>query len=114
MGSNVAGAMGETLGTFIKGRNDSRRTNIKGGDKYFHCRANCEATRSGQFGEAAASMWSDLREVLDIGNWRDRGVDAGRDQYANAQGRSGARRAPQKSCSEVCAHLRPRGVPPEY
>ncbi len=98
------------------GRNyyNMRQAWTSGADKYFHCRANCEATQRGPGGQDAACTISDARE------WWDQNIkgypasDSESDQSANRYGRSMARKNPQGSCAEACAQFRPSALPPIY
>jgi hypothetical protein len=91
-----------------------RRANWKGADKYFHCLANCQASRRGVFGEGTAAGISEARE------WWDQNIkgyppsDSEADQKANRRGRVGARQFPNLSCQEICAQYRPVGLPDQY
>jgi len=98
---------------FVRNYNDMRAANTIGGDKYFHCKANCEATRRGPLGEATACTISDTREWTDQKIKGDPASASRADQAANAIGRSGALGSSQ-SCSSVCAPFRPTGLPAQY
>lgn len=50
---------------FRRNYQDMRDTKVIGADKFFHCKANREATRRGPEGEAEAERISDLREAID-------------------------------------------------
>ena len=86
----VVGGTGDFAGAFIDQLN---ATHGVGGahngwanqDKYFHCRANCEAAQRGKGGEAAAACLSDAREKADqlTGD-----PASAADQVANQFGRS--------------------------
>ena len=102
--------IGVAAGRFHRGRDDSRAADTIGGDKYFHCKANCEATRLGPSGELAAFALSELREGLDPKNYKDGGADKAEDQRANRLGRAVAHRHPRLSCSDACASRRPTGL----
>jgi hypothetical protein len=98
---------------FWRNYDDMRTANTINADKYFHCKANCEATRQGPYGEAAACVISDVREWTDQNVKGDPASASLADQAANAVGRSGALSSTQ-SCSSVCAPFRPRGLSPLY
>lgn len=99
---------------FVKNYDDNKRTNWKGGDKYFHCKANCEAAQRGPVGAVTAEWMSNLREWGDLGNFRDFRADARADQRANRQGRRAGETGSTQSCSAACAAYRPSGMPAEY
>ena len=102
------------LADFIRNYNNMREANTKKSDHYFHCKANCEATRRGRFGEALACSLSDARELWDQYGYKwDSPRNSRADQAANALGRSGALSSTQ-SCSAVCGMFRPKGLPDIY
>lgn len=103
---------------FLDNYQDMRDANTIGGDKYFHCSANCEAARRGPGGEAVAHGGSALREALDFPmniydglSPTESLLDCVVDEAANATGREGD---PSLPCSQVCAGLRPNGLPPQF
>lgn len=106
----IFGGIGDMAGNY----GDMRDANTIGADKYFHCKGNCEATRRGPWGEGIATTISDSRE------WWDQNIkgfppsDSAGDQRANRDGRTGAKNQPDAQCTGVCAHHRPRGLPPRY
>lgn len=99
-------------GDFISNYSDMRQANWKGADKYFHCKANCEAAQRGSGGSDAACTISNTREWWDQNIKRYPASDSAEDQTANRYGRnqgsSGA------SCSQICAPFRPASLPPQY
>ena len=105
----VVGAMGD----FQRNYNDMRDANTIGGDKYFHCMANCQATRRGPAGESAACKISDTREWTDQNIKGDPASASLADQAANAIGRSEGL-ASSQPCSAVCGGFRPNGLPARY
>jgi hypothetical protein len=98
------------------GRNyaDMLDAGFKGGDKYFHCKANCQASQRGPLSRWMAEKMSNLREIEQQRIWGEARKDAVEDQRANHLGRDGAERYPQRSCRETCRPVRPRGLPGEY
>ncbi len=84
---------------------------MPGKDKYFHCKANCEATKCGPSGFQQACEWSDLREIGDQLTGGSR-TDSQADHAANKYGRDNALKNPNSSCQMVCSHFRPKGIPP--
>jgi hypothetical protein len=98
---------------FLRNYRDMRAANTIGADKYFHCKANCEATRRGPAGEAAACRISDSREYTDQALKGDPFSASLADQAANALGRSEALSS-GASCRQVCAPFRPTGLPTQY
>ena len=108
--SQVGGAVGD----FWDNYQDMRQAGWKGADKYFHCKANCEASQRGSAGEATACKISDTRE------WWDQNVkgypasDSAADQAANQFGRNQGSTSVGASCAQLCAPYRPAGLPAQY
>lgn len=50
---------------FRRNFSDMNTTHIPGADKYFHCKANCQAARRGTGGEHAACLLSNMKEGKD-------------------------------------------------
>lgn len=96
-----------------------RDANTVGSDGYYHCRANCEASRRGPVGEGVAEELSDLREatdmvketVLDTFTREEAAAHSAQDQAANRQGRDGARGNASANCVRVCETRRPDALP---
>ncbi|WP_210036556.1 RHS repeat-associated core domain-containing protein [Methylocaldum gracile] len=103
----------EATSDFLRNYRDMRDANTIGGDKYFHCKANCEATRRGKYGEATACTISDAREWFDQNVKGDPASASAADQIANTAGRSGGNSSPL-SCDLVCSPFRPNGLPANY
>ena len=97
-------------GAFSRNYQDMRSANTIGGDKYFHCKANCQASRMGPAGEQTAAGISDLREWSDATLKGDSPQACRADQAANAVGRSQGL-ASSAACSAVCSGVRPAGLP---
>lgn len=101
-------------GDFGSNYMDMREANTIGADKYFHCKANCEAARRGGPGAGVAELLSDSREWFDQ-NVRGDSPQASRaDQAANSYGRSQAIAQPTMPCSAICARYRPAGLDPKH
>ncbi|MGP1517743.1 MAG: hypothetical protein ACTTJV_09010 [Ottowia sp.] len=79
----VIGATGD----FLRNYSDMRQADTINGDKYFHCKANCEASRRGKWGEATACTISSTREVWDRNIKDDTLEQSAKDEFANAYGR---------------------------
>lgn len=105
---------GGAIGDFVRNYNDMRDANTIGADKYFHCKANCEATQRGGLGEATATGMSNLREWLDMNVKGDPKWASDQDQEANRFGREAAKKWPGQSCGTSCGPYRPKGLPPRY
>ena len=103
---------GCVMNAFLSNYADMRLANTIGADKYFHCKANCQAARCGPFGASLACLISDAREWLDQNIKGDPPSASEEDQVANRYGRNHAKDA--GSCGEVCALFRPSGLPQQY
>ncbi len=88
------------MGNYI----DMRNAGIIGGDKYFHCKANCEAVQRGEGGQNATQCISDSREWVGRNVKGDEYSDSTADQEANHYG----------DCRKMCAPYRPNGLPSRY
>ncbi|WP_304438406.1 RHS repeat-associated core domain-containing protein, partial [Lysobacter sp. Root983] len=93
---------------------EMRWLNWKYSDKYFHCKANCEATRCGKCGEQRACEISDRREEDDKERKGDSDAAIRADQLANDYGRRNAKSATGIPCTYVCKDYRPYGLPDPY
>ncbi len=98
---------------------DMREAWTKGGDKYFHCNANCQGAARGPAGEATARTLSNAREISDqrlMGDPRSasyayqRAHVAGREAGKKLQGSDNAR----GWCRAACEPFRPRGLNERY
>lgn len=126
--SKAVGALKEAFGAagdFKQNYKDMRDANTIGGDKYFHCKANCEAASRGKTGEFVAEKISNAREITDQRVKSDPRSASEADQAANRQGRAGGAAAAgenqgtqqnssDKICRVTCDSLRPRGLPDKY
>ncbi|TAG67879.1 MAG: hypothetical protein EAZ25_05665 [Oscillatoriales cyanobacterium] len=127
---SLTGSQGRgALGIFIRNFQDMKKV---GADKYFHCKANCEAAQLGPEGEFVAKFISDTREHTDfIKNFLLRkpappkvrqGLeplifvlkDCNQDLVANIHGRTGGRNNPNGSCKTICQPFRPANLPAQY
>jgi RHS repeat-associated protein len=115
--NDVASYWGEAIGgagDFLGNYRGMRAAGWKGADKYFHCKANCEAAQRGPGGEDAACAISDTRE------WWDQNIkgypasDSAADQIANRHGRGLGAVNPSTPCSIICKQFRPAGLPAKY
>ena len=77
-----------------------RTKNLDASDKFFHCKANYEASTRGKYGGAMAKELSDIREKIDKKVKGYPSSDIAQDQRANFRGRLGA--AMGKSLKESC------------
>jgi len=110
--SNFIVGFWKAFGAFVKNYNDMREANTIGADKYFHCKANFEATTYGIGGEFFAEHFSNLREIWDQYLKGYPTEDSYRDQEANSYGRSQADSIPD-GC-EACEKFRPIKLDPDY
>ena len=104
----------EAVLIFRRNYNDLREANWKFSDKYFHCKANCEAAQLGETGYLTSEWLSDIREGMDMALKGDSEQDATADQKANDLGREGGRSQPYSSPKVICQSLRPKGLPKKY
>jgi hypothetical protein len=111
---------GNVFTDFIKNYEDMRSANTIGADKYFHCKANYEASQRGWSGLAAANFMSNMREAGNMAvDTFKKGVgrtvrDVADDQKANKYGRDAARAGNFSSASEACSIFRPKGLNDKY
>ena len=93
--------------------NDMKEANTINADRYFHCKANCQAAERGPLGAAVATGISHLREFQNLVEG-DTAMDRGYDQYANRFGRASPSRTDFKSCEASCEPFAPRVLEPKY
>jgi RHS repeat-associated protein len=103
--------LGETLADFWYNYEQMKDAAHKGGDKYFHCLANCQASRSGPHGADYAEFFSEGREFFDENFKGDPPSACDEDRDANFRGREGD---PDQSCPQVCDPLRPPKLPGRF
>ncbi len=87
----VARGTGEAAGAandFGRNYRNMREANTIGADRYFHCRANCEASSRGDLGRETAERISNAREIVDHRIGGDPPAASQRDQEANIAGRN--------------------------
>ncbi|MCC6598473.1 MAG: peptidoglycan-binding protein [Alphaproteobacteria bacterium] len=106
----VAGAFKD----FVKNYNDMREDRTRDGDKYFHCKANYEATQRGWAGKIIAQKLSNAREVYGQYIKGDPESDKKADQKANVYGRDAALSGQYHSAREACAIYRVKGINEKY
>lgn len=92
---------------------DMKEANTINADRYFHCKANCQATERGSVGSAVATGISHLREFQNLLEG-DTAMDRGYDQSANRFGRSSPSRPDFRSCEASCEPFAPRVLAPKY
>lgn len=111
---------GTAFGDFWKNYRDMREANTVDADKYFHCKANYEATSRGWDGFATSVFTSNMREaenlVMDplrkgLGTTLS---DIAADQRVNKHGRDAARSSQYSSAREACEIYRPKGLNEKY
>lgn len=109
-------------GDFARNYNDMVNANTINADKYFHSKANCQATQRGGAGEVLAEAISILREIeegtrkvlFEGANLIEQIEDANRDMEANEYGREQGKMIPNGDCEGLIDILRPNGLPGEY
>ncbi len=110
------------IGDFARNYNDMVEANIIGGDKYFHSKANCEATQRGGAGEVIAEALSLLREieegtrkvVCEGEDLIEQIKDANKDMEANKFGREQGKNNPDADCEILIEIFRPKSLPDKY
>ncbi|MBQ4472488.1 MAG: hypothetical protein II942_04535 [Alphaproteobacteria bacterium] len=93
-----------------------------GGDKYFHCKANFEASRRGPIGQSLATILSNIRELSNAQSnpirknmtIEDSLIDCMQDQFANVTGRQNAKNVLYKNAKEGCQQFRVGGINERY
>jgi RHS repeat-associated protein len=113
-GARDGKSLSEMIGAtrdFQRNYNDMRNANTIGADKYFHCKANCAASKRGSNGASIACSISNLREITDQRLKGDARSASLADQFANRYGRDNSN---QGSCSSACQKFRPPGLPARY
>ena len=99
-----------------------KEANTIGADKYFHSKANCEASQRGKIARIIAQGISDLRELTDsFKNVYFKGMsriesekDSLEDQEANKYGRNQGEQYKQENCSVLIDKYRPIGLSDKY
>jgi serum amyloid A protein len=98
------------------GRNyyDMRNANYKLSDKYFHAKANFQATHRGPGGQYFAEHFSNLREIWDQNIKGDPRLASELDQKANSYGRTQAKYFAPNDYREALKIYRPALLPIKY
>jgi hypothetical protein len=99
---------GKGAGNFAENYFTMKNRQFALSDKYFHCKANCEAAKHGPGGYLAAVIISEGREITDkIKGDSDAACNA--DRIANAHGREGGakNRNTATNCQTICNPYRP-------
>jgi RHS repeat-associated protein len=109
----IPDAIGADL-DFIRNYRDMRAANTIGADKYFHCKANCEAAKRGPGGALESYLVGEGRELTDRYIKGDPASACDADRRANDQGRKSGRNNRNVNCSKACANFRPKGLNPKY
>lgn len=99
---------------FYNNYQDMRNANTIGADKYFHCKANCQAASRGLGGQIESMIVSEVRELTDQYLNGDSEQACNEDREANDYGRKHGSNSSYESCSEICGPFRPPGLPSKY
>jgi RHS repeat-associated protein len=99
---------------FVRNYENMREANTIGADKFFHCKANCEASQQSDVAEETAEVISDTREWVDEKVKGDPASASAADQAANRYGRQEGKANPEKSCTILCDKFRPKGLNKKY
>lgn len=119
---NEAAKWDNAAGDFARNYNDMLIANTINADKYFHSKANCQATQRGKIGEFIANTISILREIEEGTrkvifhgeNLMEQIKDANKDLEANKYGRTKGKEYPDEECKILIDELRPNGLPDNY
>jgi RHS repeat-associated protein len=106
--------LGMGMGDFYKNYKDMRQANWLYSDKYFHAKANFQASHRGPGGEFFAEHFSNLREIWDQ---RIKGYprsDSQLDQDANRYGREQSKYFGPNEFREALKLYRPKNLPEKY
>ena len=104
---------GDVLSDFYTNYQDMKEAGFIGGDKYFHCKANCQAAQKGERAKKSAAALSNLREVQGFFKG-DARADSAEDQEVNNIGRRVGKSYPDRSCRDLCRPYRPKKLPNKY
>lgn len=103
---------------FTKNYMDMKNANWLESDKYFHSKANFDASRRGAGGEFFSIHFSNLREITDQRIKGDSKSESEADQEANDYGRSRAKEYRKKqgkvNYKETIPKYRPKSLPDKY
>ena len=115
------------LNSFNKNYHDIKEANTIGADKYFHAKANCQASQYGKIGEKISSKISDFREDVDLEKNKhkkrkdgtkmtptERLIDYRDDHSANLYGRLQGWQNPNIDCRILIDKYRPNGLDDKY
>jgi len=104
----------EATDKFINNYQNMKDANTIGADKYFHCKANCEAAQVSDIGSGVAKTISDTREWVDQNIKGDPEVASQQDQEANYYGREQGSNHLDTPCTDICQPFRPNGLDSKY
>lgn len=98
---------------FFRNYKDMRNANTIGADKYFHCKANCQASKRGAGGRLQSRLISETREQFDHRIKGDSQESCNADREANDHGRDIGFKS-MEQCNQVCEIFRPNGLNSKY
>ena len=98
---------------FFRNYKDMRNANTIGADKYFHCKANCQASKRGAGGRLQSRLISETREQFDHRIKGDSLESCNADREANDHGRDIGFES-MKQCNQICEIFRPNGLNSKY
>ncbi len=109
-------------GDFARTYNEMLNAEFKYSDKYFHAKANCQASQRGIMGNIVAEALSLFREIeegtrkvlFEGADLVEQIEDAQRDLEANKFGRMQGSRFPEMDCRDILDKYRPKSLPTEY
>lgn len=112
------GAIGDMARNYF----DMKQDNTIGGDDYFHCKANYEASSRGNIGRSVAEILGNAKEEIDYWDNQLRkghsvieaADDKIHDKYVNKIGRQRAQSDLYSNSKEACHSFRVRGINDKY
>lgn len=100
------------INDFVNNFRDMQDSNIQGQDKYFHCKANYQAAKRGEYGSDVATVLSFAKEVYDLATGGNTLEESLKDLEADAVGWQGGKSG--KTLFNSCRGTRPKGLSDKY
>ncbi len=107
--AQASGGAKDFVEAYMELRDANQQFNLIGSDKFYHCLANCRASKRGAGGKDAAEAMSEGKELFDENIRGFPSDDCNSDREANAQGRDPSG---PSDCVARCLSLKPAGLPP--
>lgn len=112
--NNITIEMGLAFYDFQRNYLDMRQANWLNSDKYFHAKANFQASNRGPFGSFFAEHFSNLREIWDQRIKGYERFDSLLDQKANRYGRDQSKYYGPNDFRKALETYRPKNLPDKY